>query len=229
MDGLTAAIRQSINDHLGHREDVAALRRQMDAFCQAANLCTIQSPGGREIYATGMRPDHVHNCFVCIKLRPFMVNNQTQNCPIEQVANAEVCLWGRVVRLADASSAECRRFVPSTGLVEFGFSFAAFTEESSHGAEVVDLDVVVEYTLRPEVATQRNLATLPLTRSNRALILGSVEDEVNAATHPFSLSANDLTGTVSFSRVTICDHDDSSEYVDEDMDSEDMTSEDEED
>ena len=193
MDSFGVALRQSISDHLGHKQDVSNLRRLVDAFGQAANLSTIQSLGGEEIYASGMRPGfNITNALVWddveehISLQTFVGdNNEEKHCPIEEVPNLEVRIGNRVSRFADATRTMCACL--HQGQATFYYIFEPFIPEKGN-LPPVEVVVVVYFTLRPEVVAARNLSMRDMPR-----------DAFQAALNPTQFSNEDVKeGSVTF-------------------------------
>lgn len=186
MDSFGVALRQSISDHLGPKQDVSNLRRLVDAFGQAANLSTIQSVGGEEIFASGMRPGfHITNALIWddveehISMQTFVgENNQEKHCPIEDVPTLEVKIGSRVSRFADATRTMCASL--HQGQAAFYYIFEQFVPEKGN-LPPVQVVVVVYFDLKPEVVAARNLSMRDMSK-----------DAFGAALNPSQFSNDDV-------------------------------------
>ena len=153
MDAFQQTLRQTIHGHLGHQQDMAYMKQQLAAMGQAMNLCLIQSPQGK-MYATGMRMDfsitdplHWSDVEEHIRMEPFVENNQTQFCPIEQVQDLRIHIGGRNKSFSEASRVMCGQWNRNTGRIGYYFGFENFVPEDGFQPPV---EVIVTVVFTPQ-------------------------------------------------------------------------------
>ena len=174
------------------------MKQQLAAMGQAMNLCLIQSPQGK-MYATGMRMDfsitdplHWSDVEEHIRMEPFVENNQTQFCPIEQVQDLQMHIGGRNKSFSEASRVMCGQWNRNTGRIGYYFGFENFVPEDGFQPPV-EVIVTVVFTLKPEVMRNIPDPSEP----------GSY-DTFHAMTNPKNFTRNDIVGHVSFEHLALC-------------------------